>query len=540
MVESTWKSVLEQARKGEPSPRDLESIRIQVEEDRDIHPIAFGTSGWRAVIGKDFTSFTVQRVTRAIIEMYRTCSLELSQHLGVSSFQEFQTKGVLLGHDNRYLGPFFAKAVAAVCNQEGVHVSYVGEATTPEFSAAVVSHDFACSINLTPSHNPGNYGGYKFNPADGGPAGAEITSQIEREYRDLQNFVPLDTADLEKVKWETFDVLKAYTEFVEKRGYVDINLCRDFAHSGKVTLAVDSVYGATRTRPQVILNTPKHLKMFREEYNPFFGGEEPEPSSENMQSLIKYLDNSPHEFKLGAIMDPDGDRVRFYDGHQQISMNQFGALAFHYLCTHQKKQGGVCKSVATSNFINAVAKHLDRPLYETPVGFKNFRKHLLYDTSKPSVVCFEESDGISGFGNTLEKDAQIGFLLALEITARLQKPLSVYLKEIQEEVGIFYPVRYGFTLESNMVGEPVQRVMDSLINCYSVGDSLSVGASMRTIQEKITLDGLKLVLDDGSWMLIRPSGTEPKVRVYTESRKEQDSQELFNTAKEIFFSQASV
>ncbi len=141
--------------------------------------IVFGTSGWRGEIGSDFTFNNVRIVTSAIIEMFKNGGGPVMQALGVRNFDEVRNRGIIVGHDNRLLGPEFAMEVLGYLQKEGIRTWYAGEATTPEFSAGIEMLHAACSINLTPSHNPANYAGFKFNPSDGGPAGSEITSKIE-------------------------------------------------------------------------------------------------------------------------------------------------------------------------------------------------------------------------------------------------------------------------------------------------------------------------------------------------------------------------
>ncbi len=532
-MQAIWKEVLRQARTEHVDPALLKNIQSNALEKSEDTPITFGTSGWRGVIGDDFTLYNVQKLTSAIVEFYRLYSGELAPLLGVSSFSEFSRRGVLIGHDTRFLGHTFAKGVASELKKNGVRVCYAGVATTPELSAAVPAGNFACSINLTPSHNPGNYNGYKFNPADGGPAGSEITAKIEECVKKIISFKPhqlLDNA------WQPYDAFEAYKSFVAASGFADLDFCREFAHSGSIALAHDAVYGSSMGHISALLNSPGNLKEFKHKEEPLFKGMAPEPSESNMAEVVEYLNKQQQQFKLGSIMDPDGDRVRFYDGESQISMNQFGAIAFHYLVKYRNMQGGVAKSVATSNLANAIGHALGRNIYETAVGFKNFRPNLLPGTSTPAVVAFEESDGISGYGNTLEKDAHIGFLLALEITGRTKKSLTQYLKGLYEEYGVFSPMRYGFEVDMQQMGAPMQKAMSKLKKMFKAGDSIEFGGKSKILVNVIDIDGVKWVFEDKSWLLIRPSGTEPKVRVYAEADSSIITEALFNKGKELFLS----
>jgi phosphomannomutase len=193
----------------------------------------------------------------------------------------------------------------------------------------------------------------------------------------------------------------------------------------------------------------------------------------------------------------------------------------------------VAKSVGTSNFVNAIAERLGIPVRETKVGFKNFRPYLLRTSPERAIVAFEESDGISGYNHTLEKDAIFGLLLAVEMMAATGKNLSAYLHEIMDEFGHFYPDRSGITVDRSLVGEPLVRKLSVISEKYGEGTALVIGGQARTVKDVITVDGTKLVFDDGSWLMIRPSGTEPKVRFYIEARTKEGKKAVFETAERM-------
>jgi len=157
----------------------LPLIEKYARENTAPSKIVFGTSGWRGEIGTDYTFNSIRIVTSAIIQMFRESSPDVLKAMGVADFNDIKNRGVIVGHDNRFLGPQFADAVMGLLINSGIRTWYAGEAVTPEFSVGIEMMNAACSINLTPSHNPANYGGFKFNPSDGGPAGPEITKRIE-------------------------------------------------------------------------------------------------------------------------------------------------------------------------------------------------------------------------------------------------------------------------------------------------------------------------------------------------------------------------
>jgi phosphomannomutase len=523
-----WKTILSDVSKNRGL---LPLIKKFARENTAPAKIVFGTSGWRGEIGSDFTFNNVRIVTSAIIEMFKVGDESIYLPMGVSGFEEIKKRGVIVGHDNRFLGPDFAGEVIGLLQKEGIRTWYAGEATTPEFSAGIEMLQAACSVNLTPSHNPANYSGFKFNPSDGGPAGSEITTRIEEiANRMMGKSAPLSSSP---VYGERVDLASLYIQFIRDRKTINLERIRSFLAESDVSICVDNVHGATRGRVERVLGQSKKISYLRTEDDFLFGGIPPEPSERNMAGVEKVLKEADAELKLGVIMDPDGDRVRFADGRMQIPMNYFGAMAFHFLHVYKKISGVVAKSVGTSNLVNAIAKRLGIPVRETRVGFKNFRPYLLRTSNERAIVAFEESDGISGYNHTLEKDAFFGLLLALEMMAVTGKNLSEYLGVIMDEFGHYYPDRSGISVDRSLVGESLLKKLSVVGEKYGIDTTFDIGDARRTVRDVITVDGTKLVFDDGSWLMIRPSGTEPKVRFYIESRTTEGKKAIFETAEKI-------
>jgi phosphomannomutase len=246
--------------------------------------VVFGTSGWRGEIGTDFTFNNVRIVTSAIIEMLRSNDRAVLEAMGVSGFDEIKERGVIVGHDNRIFGKEFSMEVLGLLQQAGIKAWYAGEAPTPEFSAGIEMLKAACSINLTPSHNPANYAGFKFNPSDGGPAGSEITSKIEeianRMMREASVLLPVMPQKIEKI-----DLTSLYIEYIKERKTLDTGKICDFIHEADCFICVDNVHGSTRGRIQRILGDTSKVRYLRMEDNVLFGGIAPEPSKKNMAGV---------------------------------------------------------------------------------------------------------------------------------------------------------------------------------------------------------------------------------------------------------------
>lgn len=526
---SCWKAILSDVLKNK---KFLPTVERFARENNDPADIVFGTSGWRGEIGTDFTFNNVRIVTTAIVEMFKSNDKEFMKALGVSDFREIKERGIIVGHDNRFLGPDFAFEVLGLLQREGIRTWYAGEAPTPEFSAGIEMLKTACSINLTPSHNPANFAGFKFNPSDGGPAGPEITTKIEEiANRMMEKSIVIQSEEPKRI--EKIDLTDLYIKFLTKWKTLDIGGIRNFLQKEDCSICIDNVHGSTRGRIERIIGKSDKIVHLRTGDNVLFGGIAPEPSEQNMTGVEGVLRERSSKFKLGAIMDPDGDRIRYADGSRQIPMNYFGAMAFHFLKIHKRFPGIVVKSVGTSNLVNAIAEKLKVPVVETKVGFKNFRPYLLKSSRERAIVAFEESDGISAYNHTLEKDAIFGLLLAIEVMAVTGKNLSEYLKDIMDEFGYYYPDRSGIAVDHSFAGEKLKMRLSAIQERFHKGTIIKIGKEDRAVKDIITVDGTKLVLDDGSWFMIRPSGTEPKVRFYIESRTLKGKKEVFELAERI-------
>ncbi len=503
-------------------------------------PVKFGTSGWRGMLGKDIFVRSVAFVTAAILQLYRDGEHDpdLRQALGVADFAEMRERGCVVGFDNRFGGPTLALAVMNVLAANGVRILYAGEATTGILSASVLVRRAAFSINLTPSHNPLEYGGFKYNAADAGPAAAILTERITAQAREIiaageSVFVP-DGIDLqqplEKIDGVLHeDALASWQQLIrdnrDRHGIDYDRLLAEFAGRDDIVVGVDAVHGASRTYISRLLREPPPQRLFvlRDQADVTFGGIAPEPSSINMQPVMTALAGRPEPLRVGAIIDPDGDRIRFTDGDIEISMNQFGAMAYHFLHEIKGKKGMVAKTVATSNLANSVAAALGEEVFETRVGFKEFKPVI-----GRALVCFEESDGISVIGHTPEKDAFIGLLLALDMVMTLGRSLGDYLQEVEKEYGPFFPARDG--VEVAKKGEELRQALARLEK-YAEGVAVEIGNRKKTIRQVITIDGRKMIFEDGSWIMIRPSGTEPKVRFYVEARDREETRLLVDRAR---------
>jgi phosphomannomutase len=496
-------------------------------ESKGTTTVVFGTSGWREAIGEGFTVENVHKVARGIITMMK--SPVFLRGNGYADFAQVKEAGVLVLRDNRYMGVEFMEAAMRELAAENIRIHDAGECPTGVGSALLTELKAAGSINFTPSHNPMEYAGIKFNPADGGPADVDLTSLIEEFSNALMQPGAAFTrasADFAPLR-RTVDAAGMFTEFVEKKSKVfKLARLRRWLEDNRddLSLVIDNMHGSSRGYVQRLLGPSTMaalenagaIRFVNTEEDFSFHGVKPEPNAKNQAGLMEILRDMKRKLSLAVALDPDADRIRFADARVDIDMNRFGAVGYASLLRRGLK-GGLATTVPSSGFASEIARKNGQKLFEGPVGFKNFRKPL---SSGDYVMAYEESDGVSFAGHTLEKCALAGFLCALEAMAATGKNLSDLYLELRAEFGWFYPGKGGADVKGVTV-EAWQRYKDAVMKALEnglvkEGDRIGVGAAEKTVARTNVADGLKIVFTDRSWILLRPSGTEPKFRYYYE------------------------
>lgn len=450
--------------------------------------ITFGTSGWRGVLGEDFTFDNVAIVIKAIAD-----SLKASGEA---------QKGVVVGCDTRFMGQRFAREAARVLAHEGVTAFLCDRDTpTPVISFEILRRKTAGGINFTASHNPPEYNGVKFSPSWGGPALPTTTGDIERRANEMLGAAsprPSSQFDAEKNGLvEKIDPRETYLEALECK--VDFDAIKNLG-----MVALNPLYGTGRGYLDIPLQ--RHGVPFRiinDHSDPYFGGHPPEPSESHIPDFISLVKNSP-EIRLGLATDGDADRFGILDADGGfIEPNYIIALLLDYLIRMRRMEGGVARSVATSHLVDAVARKHGIPLYETPVGFKYIGELISQDKI---IIGGEESAGLTIKGHVPEKDGILACFLVAEMVSREGKTVRELLDRLYGEVGCFMTRRENIKLSPELEASYSVRV----------GSLPGTVAGVR-VAEVITIDGTKLLLDDGSWLLFRKSGTEPVVRLYGEA-----------------------
>ncbi|NVN89491.1 MAG: phosphoglucomutase/phosphomannomutase family protein [Desulfuromonadales bacterium] len=453
--------------------------------------ITFGTSGWRGILGEDFTFDNVKVVIKAIADNLKASG---EQH-----------RGVIVSCDTRFMGQRFAQEASRVLAGEGI-TAYLCERDTPTpvISFEILRRKTAGGINFTASHNPPEYNGVKFSPSWGGPALPATTGDIERRANVLLGTVCYQQPTLTDAEQSGLLVLidprEEYLKELERK--VDFDVMKKLG-----TVALNPLYGTGRG----YLDTPlsRHAvpyQIINNHLDPYFGGQPPEPSESHIPDFISLVKNSP-EIRLGLATDGDGDRFGILDADGSfIEPNYIIALLLDYLIRFRRMEGGVARSVATSHLVDAVAKKHGIPLYETPVGFKYIGELISQDKI---IIGGEESAGLSIKGHVPEKDGLLACFLVAEMVAREGKTVRELLERLYGEVGCFVTRRDNLKLSSELEKSYATKMA-----------SLPAEIAGTKITKIISIDGTKLLLDDGSWMLFRKSGTEPVVRLYGEASSE--------------------
>ncbi|HBC92888.1 MAG TPA: phosphoglucomutase [Pelotomaculum sp.] len=459
--------------------------------------ISFGTDGWRGILAEDFTFDNVRLVARAVAHYINIHNLA--------------AKGIVVGYDNRFMSERFASEIARVLADQGITVYLTARSTpTPVVALAVWLQQAGGAVMLTASHNPPEYNGFKFIPEYAGPALPHITAEIEDNIRQLQG--PGTTGEdgrtvSPKASVITIDPRSDYAEHLAS--LVDLNAI------GKAGLkiAVDPMCGAgvgyledllSRAGAEVVA-----IHCYRD---PLFGGSLPEPTATSLQELRRIVVDEGA--RLGLALDGDADRFGIIDANGEfITPNQFLPLLYYHLLTFRGLEGPAARTVATTHLLDRIAARKGLKVFETPVGFKYIGQCIL---EQGVIVGGEESGGLSIQGHVPEKDGILAGLLAAEMVAVHGKSLTDLLEDIAKEYGRLCSER----LDAHTSPSDKERVLGVLQSF------MPEEVAGRKVTGSSSVDGVKLLLEGGAWVLIRASGTEPLFRIYVEAESHEEIKEI--------------
>jgi phosphomannomutase len=467
--------------------------------------IKFGTSGWRAIIADEFTFANVRLATAAI-----------AGHV----LSKNPKPTLIIGHDPRFFSEEFAATAAEVLRAHRIRVLQCeGSAPTPAIAFEILRRKTDGAINFTASHNPAEYHGLKFSGPDGGPALPEVTKDIEARVAAIG--VPPAAPDphARGGAEAAIDRIDPHPTYLARLAeLVNFKLIRD----AKLTLVCDPLHGAgAGYLDRVFAENGVSVTAIRTDRDVLFDGHGPDVSESNLAPLAREV--CERKAHAGLATDGDADRFGILDaGGAFVQPNHILALLYDHMVESRGWKLGTARSVATTHLLDAVAKFHGCPVYQTPVGFKYVGECIKQDKI---ALGGEESAGLSIRGHVPEKDGILAGLLVAEMIAARRATIAEQLQSLFRKVGgEFWPLRENLHLPEDVKSHLLSRLKES----FSTFAGRRVAHTDRT-------DGLKLILDDGTWVLMRLSGTEPLVRVYTEAASLTASQTLAADTKKWIF-----
>ncbi len=450
--------------------------------------IVFGTDGWRGVIARDFTFDNLTLVSLAVAAYVKKV--------------DKKSPTVVIGYDTRFMSGTFAQEAARILASKGIVVHITNAvSSTPMVSFHTKQRAATLGIVITASHNPPMYNGFKLKGKYGGPATPEIIADVEKELRKIEAAgaptLKLKSYDeyvsgLRLIK--PFDAKDAYFRHLRKK----INI--DAINDSSLRILSDPMHGAGIGQMQQLV---KNVKDIHSEYNPSFGEvDHPEPIAECLEPAMSIMKKG--KFDVCIATDGDADRVGAIDNKGNfVDSHRIFMLLLKYLYEDKKKRGAVVKTVSLTSMVNAYCAKHNIELYETPVGFKYTAKLM---TEINVIIGGEESGGLGTSLHIPERDGLFNGLLLMEMMAKRGKSLSQLVAELDEEFG---PHRYR-RRDVMVTEQQKQQIMSA---CAKMPKKLG----KYNVSSILTKDGFKFIMDDGAWLLIRASGTEPLIRFYSEA-----------------------
>lgn len=446
--------------------------------------IVFGTDGWRDIIAEGFTFGNVRIVAAAIADYVKTAYP--------------QDRPVLVGYDTRFLAREFAETVVAVLQSRGLKTLLSNrDVATPVIAFAARDLKSAGAVMLTASHNPPEYCGIKYIPDYAGPATKEITDTI------VANVKRLQASDTELPKGRMvgaeFDPMPSYFAWIRQL------VPGTELKTARLKVVYDALYSTGRGYlDELLRGYGCEVTALHTHRDPLYGGGMPEPAPKQLGELIATV--KAEGAALGLATDGDADRFGVVDTSGTFyTPNQVIALLLRHLVKNRGAKGVVVRTVATTHLIDRLGAHYGVEVRETPVGFKWVGEKMRQESV---IIGGEESGGLSVLGHIPEKDGILANLLVADMVATEGKPIAAIWQDLVAEVG----------------WNPANRRLDLHLSEQAKADVLHLflertptEVAGRKVKDVSRMDGVKLLLDDGSWLLARPSGTEPIIRVYLEA-----------------------
>lgn len=459
--------------------------------------IKFGTGGWRAVIGEDFTKENIQILALGMARKMKN--------------QGVADKGVVLGYDRRFLAKEAMQWTAEVFAGENIRAYLINKSSpTPLVMYYVKNHEFPYGMMITASHNPAIYNGVKVFTAGGRDADEIETKDIENYIRDIA------PRDLVRMEYEEGKRAGLITEIYPLNEYLDsiisaVNM--EAIRGAGLKIALDPMYGVSETSLKTILLTARcEVDTIHQRHDTLFGGKLPSPSAATLRSLQTYVMEKGCD--IGIATDGDADRIGIIDDTGRfLHPNDILVLLYYYLVKHKGLKGPVVRNIATTHMLDKVAASFGETCYEVPVGFK-YISAKMQETN--AVIGGESSGGLAVKGHISGKDGIYAAVLLVEMIAVTGKRLSQIMEEIKRECGDIYMEErdYKFTQEKKA------EMQKTLMEEKRLPD-------LPFEVEKVSyLDGSKVYFQNGGWVIARFSGTEPLLRIFCEMPEAEDAKNI--------------
>ena len=446
--------------------------------------IKFGTDGWRAIIGDDFTVQNVARVAEATSNWV---------------IKNFEKPSIVIGHDCRFAGELFVETATKVFISKGIQVKLAkGFISTPMISLACVQLNCSLGVVMTASHNPPSYNGYKLKGHFGGPLSPEQVQEIE-DIIPEESSIDYNTISIEDaIKTGQVEIVDLETRYVD---HVKANFDLEAIKNSGLRFAYDAMYGAGQNVLKRILPDTHFIHC---EYNPSFHGQAPEPIEKNLKELEAFI-KADGRIDCALATDGDADRIGLYNGRGEfIDSHHIILLLMHYLVKYKGMTGKVVTAFSTTPRVNVLANHYNLDSEIVKIGFKYIATMMV---EQDVLIGGEESGGIAVKGHIPERDGIWMGLIVWEFMAKSGKSLDDLIQEVYDIVGAFKFERSDLHITESL--------KQKIIASCKADDYKSFGDYK--VKEVKTIDGFKYFFDDNRWMMIRPSGTEPVLRTYAEA-----------------------
>lgn len=460
--------------------------------------IKFGTDGWRAIIAQDFTVYNVARVSKGLADWL----LKDNEH-----------PTVVVGHDCRFAGALFAETAAKVLCANGVKVLLSkGFISTPMISLGVLKLNAQQGVVITASHNPPSYNGYKLKGAHGGPSSPKDIAAVEALIPEEVDMPTQTLASYEQAGLlEYVNLEDMYVNYLHEKF--------DFEALSKspFKLAYDAMYGAGQN---VIRRVLPNAVLLHCDQNPGFNGQAPEPLDKNLQELSKTIAATP-ELKIGLATDGDADRIGLYDEDGSfVDAHNIILLLIHYLHKYKQMDGKVVIAFSVTDRVKRLCEHYGLPIEVTAIGFKYISEIMVTDDV---LVGGEESGGIAIKGHIPERDGIFDGLVLYEFMTKSGKTLKQLCDEVYDIVGRFVYERNDLTIPNELKNAIITKA----------GEGGYTGFGKYGFNRVETIDGVKYHLDNGGWVMLRASGTEPLLRVYAEGNSKEETLDILEDVKKV-------